>query len=80
MDFSPWSEVTNRVLQGSFFRPLLFVLYLDDIAETIRCELDIYLHDTKIYSKSNSISDVEKLQCDLDSSYAEMVLLLNLHL
>ena len=78
---SPWSEVTSGVPQGSVLRPLLFVLYINDVAETIRCKLDTFADDTKIYSIINSVRDVEELQCDLDSMREwSRTLLLNLNL
>ena len=64
---SHWSEVTSGVPQGSVLGPLLFVLYINDVAETIQCKLGIFADDTKIYSIINSARDVEKLQCDLNS-------------
>ena len=64
---SHWYEVTSGVPQGSVLGPLLFVLYINDVAETIRCKLGIFADDTKIYSIINSARDVEELQCDLNS-------------
>ena len=71
---SYWSEVTSGVPQGLVLRPLLFVLYINDVAETIRCKLGIFADDTKIYSIINSVRDVEELQCDLDSMRECMVI------
>ena len=64
---SQWLEVTSGVPQGSVLGPLLFVLYINDIAENIKCKLGIFADDTKIYSIINSVSNVEDLQCDLDN-------------
>ena len=43
------------------------MLYINDIAENIKCKLGIFADDTKIYSIINSVSNVEDLQCDLDN-------------
>ena len=45
-------------------RTWLFVLYIIDVSETIRCKLGIFTDDTKFYSIINSVRDVE---CNLDS-------------
>ena len=63
---SEWSEVTSGVSQGSVLEPLLFVLYINDIAEIIKCQLGIFADDTKIYSVIKSLCDVVNLQEDLD--------------
>ena len=63
---SEWSEVTSGVPQGSVLGPLLFVLYINDIAEIIKCQLGIFADDTKIYSVIKSLCDVVNLREDLD--------------
>ena len=47
---SQWSGVTNRVPQGPVLGPLLFVLYINNIAEAIQSELGVFADDTKIFS------------------------------
>ena len=63
---SQWLEVTCGVPQRSVLGPLLFVLYINDIAEYIHCELGVFADDTKIYSVINSLCNIMELQCDLD--------------
>ena len=63
---SEWFEVTSGVPQGSVLGPLLFVLYINDIAEIIKCQLGIFADDTKMYSVVKSLCDVVNLQEDLD--------------
>ena len=62
---SQWTGVTSGVPQGSVLGPLLFVLYINDIAEAIQSELGLFADDTKIFSIIKSICDVTKLQRDL---------------
>ena len=47
---SQWSDITSGVPQGSVLGPLLFVSYINDIAEFIQCQLGVFADDTKIYS------------------------------
>ena len=64
---SQWLEVTSGVPQGSILGPLLFVLYINDIAENIQCKLGVFADDTKIYSIINNMCNTMELQCDLDN-------------
>ena len=64
---SQWLEVTSGVPQGSVLGPLLFVLYINDIAENIQCKLGVFADDTKIYSIINNMCNTMELQCDLDN-------------
>ena len=56
---SQWLEVTSGVPQGSVLGPLLFVLYINDIAENIQCKLGVFADDTKIYSIINNMCNTQ---------------------
>ena len=43
---SHWSDVMSGVSQGSVLGHLLFVLYINDIADVIRSDLSIFADDT----------------------------------
>jgi len=58
--------MASGVPQGSVLGSLLFVLYVNDIAETIQCDLEVFADDTKIYSIIETIEDIVKLQQDLN--------------
>jgi len=62
-----WLEVTSGVPQCSVLGPLLFVLYINDIAEDIQCDLEVFADDTKIYSIIETIEDILRLQQDLNN-------------
>ena len=58
---SQWLVVTSGVPQGSVLGPLLFVLYINDIAENIQCKLGVFVDDTKIYSIINNMCNTMEL-------------------
>ena len=62
----------SGIPQGSVLGPLLFVLFINDLPETIQNNTDIYLFadDTKIFRAIYNYDDCQKLQEDLDSLYS----------
>jgi len=64
---SHWSDVTSGVPQGSVLGSLLFVLYINDIADVIQSDLGIFADDTKIFSIIRDICDMTRLPRDLNN-------------
>ena len=66
--FSDTLAVQSGVPQGSILRPLLFVLFINDIYENLSVETKASLSadDTKIWRQMNTYSDCYALQHDIN--------------
>jgi hypothetical protein len=64
---SDWIPVTSGVPQGSVLGPLLFVLYINDLADNLQGECKLYADDTKLFRRVKSQEDCKSLQSDLDA-------------
>lgn len=65
--FSRWREVLSGVPQGSVLGPLLFLIFVNDLPEWIKCSLKMFADDTKIWARIRSKQDSCVLQADLDN-------------
>jgi hypothetical protein len=65
---STWLPVSSGVPQGSILGPVLFLLFCNDIGDTLSqsTEIALYADDAKIFRPINSIMDCRMLQADLN--------------
>ena len=65
---SSWRNVLSGVPQGSVLAPIMFLIYINDIAEGISptSYLDMFADDAKISKKVTDINSCKELQEDID--------------
>ena len=62
---SDWSNVSSGVLQGTVLRPVLFLLYINDLPTGISSEVRLFADDTVLFRQMYCPSDHHHLQHDL---------------
>ncbi len=65
---SNWKDIFSGVPQGSVIGHFLFVIYINDMPESLINITKLYADDTKIISKVSQIENENSLQKDLDTA------------
>ena len=55
---SDWLDVTVGVPQGSILGPLLFIIFANDLAFGLSCELDTYADDSTLTSTKDTMEEI----------------------
>ena len=63
---SKWSIITNRPPQGSVLVPVMFTVFINDMAENITIYVSLFADDAKLLHTVKTIGDCKELQNDLD--------------
>ena len=64
-EVSEWCDILSGVPQGSVLGPLLFVLYINDIDDSVSSRILKFADDTKIFKKVSSFDSTDELRADL---------------
>ena len=64
---STWADVVSGIPQGSVLGPILFLIFIDDLPDSIEGLVKIFADDTKVFSAIHDEEDSKSLQKDLDS-------------
>ena len=62
---SPWVPVTSGVPQGSVLGPMLFIIFINDLPESVQSSIKVFADDTKIFGTPSS-TGTSSIQRDIE--------------
>lgn len=64
---SSWKQILAGVPQGSILGPLFFLLFINDIVDTIENNIRLFADDTSLFKfLTNVLNEIESLQSDIN--------------
>ena len=66
---SEWTRVISGVPQGSVIAALLFVIYINDLPDSIKSHLYLFADDCKFFRQIFTSEDTSTMQDDLNTLY-----------
>ena len=64
---SDWTEVASGVSQGSVLGPLLFLVFINDMPESVLAPISMFADDSKLYCRADTPQEVAQLQSDFQA-------------
>ena len=61
------ATVLSGIPQGSILGPILFVIYINDLPEIVKCDTYLFADDTKTFRQITTKEDALQLQSDINS-------------
>jgi hypothetical protein len=62
---SDWANIRSGVPQGSVLGPLLFIIFINDMPETVKSKIKLFADDAKLYNIIRTTEDCQQVQEDL---------------
>ena len=56
------ATVSSGIPQGSILGPILFVIYINDLSEVVKCGTYLFADDTKVFRQVTTKEDALQLQ------------------